>query len=422
MTEPGAMEPFETQFADRVRAYTDVATDRRINALEVSRTAMSSPHVTRWRGWRSPGLGWAGAIVGVVAVGIVAVALQGRPSNTAGGPVPDVIRHSWQRPMAVDPDSIQYGSAFLSLVSGQIEFGREPGPGASKSAIAAAGIDTFAVTATAETLGCAIGDIGTYRWSLAGKDTVMTLATIGADPCAAREQALAGPWVRADLPPPANPEATLPAGTHLTTRFNPFGDEALPGRLSLTVPGGWKVKEDEVTTFLLHRLPDTAQSHPTTDTFVQLLAQPRMVANFSAGASCDSIGGPAPGVGSGIDDIVAAIVARPGVVSAPPAVVSIGGYEGRMLDLQLAPSWTGGCGSPDGLKVFVPLLEGSAPKAGPIIIVDQPVRLILLDLRGGRTLVVAIYALGPSQPSALGEQLADVMPVVESFEFHPPSP
>jgi hypothetical protein len=250
----------------------------------------------------------------------------------------------------------------------------------------------------------------------------MTLTAIGPDSCAAREEALAGPWVRADFPPPINPAATLPAGTHLTARFNPFGDEARPGALSLTVPGGWKVKEDLATSFLLHRLADAAQSPPITDTLVSLLAQPRKTTYFLEGSTCSV--DDAPGVGPTVDDIVGAIEARAGVVSTPPVRVTIGGYDGQMLDLHLATSWTGGCLTPDGLKVLIPILQGSAPNAGPVVLIgpDQPLRLILLDLGDGRTLALSIYGFGPLPNSAVGEQLAEVMAVVESFEFHRPTP
>ena len=47
------MEPFETRFAGRVRAYTDPATERRIDALAVSRTAMSSRRAAGWSQRRS---------------------------------------------------------------------------------------------------------------------------------------------------------------------------------------------------------------------------------------------------------------------------------------------------------------------------------------------------------------------------------
>jgi hypothetical protein len=441
MTDRRAIETFETRFAGRVRAYTDVATARRIDALAVSRTAMSSRRASGWSEGslgtgplrrRSVGVRWAVASVAVVLIGVVGVGVLGRPSISSapspaastGGPIPDVLRHSWQRPLPVAPGPDLGGSGFLNLASGQLEFGRrEPGSATSRSGITATGLDAFAVTATVETIGCAIGDLGAYRWLVEGKGTVMTLTAIGTDACAPREEALAGPWVRSDLPISGGGEATLPPGTYVTSAFDPFDKPGVSEQLSYTVPEGWKVKEDRTATFVLHHLPDAPQGQPSTDSFVVLLAQPRMAADFRAGVACGPVGD-APGVGGGLDDLVAAITARPGVVSTPPAALTIGGYEGQLLDLQLAASWTGGCLAPEGLIVGVPILQEAGSSTGPVVGLgpDHPVRLILLDLADGRTMAVVIDCVGPSQSSSFEQQVVQVMPIIESFEFHPPTP
>jgi hypothetical protein len=444
------MEPFERQFADRVRAYTDRATDRRIDTLGVARTAMSSKRATDWSVERL-GAGvlrqrivdvrWAVALMAIVLIGVAGVAVVGRPSDsgigplptptisstpspeaTPGGPIPDVLRHGWQRPMAVEPGLDRWGSGFLVLGSGLMDFGPEPGAAASRSEITAAGLDMLLVTATGETQGCTIGDLGTYRWSLTGSDTVLTLTAISSDACAARETALAGDWVRSDFPPRINGEITLAPGMYLTSSFDPFGDPAAPVRVSYTVPDGWKVADDSTATFVLHHLSD-AQGAPSSDSFVALLAQPRMAAEFTAGQACGP-GDDAPGVGRGLDELVAAIVARPGVVSTPPAAVTIGGHRGKLLDLRLAKAWTGSCHAPEGPVVGLSILNGGGPAHGPVVGLspDHPVRLILLDLGSERTLAVVIFNLEPSQPVQFQNQVAALMPIIESFEFHPPTP
>jgi len=444
MTEPGSMEPFETRFAGHVRAYTDAATARRIDALLISRTAMSSRGAMGWSagrlgagllGRRIAGGRWAAALVAVVLIGVVAIAVLEQPSiigpqttpspaTSAGGPIPDVLRHSWQRPYAVTPDLDQWPTGFLSLASGLLDFGPAPGTEASRSAVTAAGVDTLVVTATVETRGCAIGDIGAYRWSVEGKGTVLSLTTIDADACAAREEALAGQWVRSDLPLPGDGGATLPPGMYLTTAFDPFDKPGLSGQLSYTVPKGWKVKEDQAATFMLHHLPGASSSQTSTDSFVFLWAQPRMAADFAEGAICGPPVSEAPGVGRGVGDIVAAIMARPGVVSTPPAAVTIGGYEGQMLDLHLAPSWIGGCQAPEGPIVGMPILLLSSSETGPVAAIgpETPLRLILLDLSDGRTMSIGIFNLDPSGASSFEAQVAAVMPVIESFQFHAPTP
>jgi hypothetical protein len=452
MTEPGSMEPFERRFADHVRAYTDVATARRIDALRVSRTAMSSGRATGLsEGRLDAGLldrriadaRWAAALVAVVLISIVGVAILGRlsgsgigpqptpatsstptPATSPGGPIPDVLLHSWQRPMAVTPGLDRWGSGFLGLTSGFLDFGPEPGAAASRSVVTAAGLDTLVVTATVETRGCTIGDIGAYRWSMEGKGTVMTLTAISADDCAAREEALAGQWVRSDLPLPGNGGTELPPGTYLTSAFDPFDKPGMSGQLSYTVPSGWVTFEDEpAVSFTLDHRSNASASQPSTHLVILLITQPRMAADFENGAPCGSFGD-APGVGLRVDEIVAAIQARAGVVSNAPAAVTIGGYEGQMLDLHLAPSWTGGCLAPEGAVVGVPILHGDGPGTGPLVGIgpDHPLRLILLDLAGGRTMCVAIFNIEPSQASPFEEQVAAVMPIIKSFQFHAPTP
>jgi hypothetical protein len=450
MTEQGDMERFETRFSDRIRAYTDRATEHHIDALAISRTAMSSERETGWSqrrlgaglvGRRIAGLPWAVAIVAIVVIGVVGVAVLQRPSNfgiglqptptvsstpspaaPASGPIPKDLRHSWQRPYAVTPDLDQWRTGFLSLATDLLDFGPQPGAGASKSAIAASGADALVATATSETLGCATGDTGTYRWSLEGKGTVLTLTAIRPDACAAREEALAGPWVRSDLPLPPD-GVPLQPGTYLTSALDLFNAPEVSGQLSYTVSDRWKVKEDRAGTFLLHHLPDDSEGPPSTDSFIHIFTQPRIVGDYAKGATCGEHS-ETPGVGRTVDDIVAAIVARPGVVSTPPSAVTIGGYEGQMLDLHLAASWTGGCQAPDGPIVAMPILDGTEFEvaAGAGLGPDSPFRLILLDLTGGRTMAIAVFDAGPSEPSQLEEQVAGAMPIIESFEFHPPTP
>ena len=123
-------------------------------------------------------------------------------------------------------------------------------------------------------------------------------------------------------------------------------------------------------------------------------------------------------------DLVAAIRARPGVVSTVPTAVTIGGYEGQLLDLRLAASWTRGCVAPEGPVVGVSVLRqaGSEPGPGVGLGPDHPVRLILLDLTQGRTMAIVIFEVEPSEPSVFQAHAAEVMPVVESFEFRTSTP
>ena len=72
----------------------------------------------------------------------------------------------------------------------------------------------------------------------------------------------------------------------------------------------------------------------------------------------------------------------------------------------------------------MPILLGSGADvgAGAALGPDRPFRLILLDLTGGRTLAIAVFSGGPLEASELDEHAAEAMPIIESLEFHPPTP
>ena len=443
MSEPRDMDPFEEQFASLVRRYTGVAA-RPIDSLAVARTALSSRGTQRWP-WRlAPGRQFdarprAAAVAALLVVGVVALTLlrfssdqfvgqPSAPASTSAGAsalIPDELRHAWERPYRVAPGPDQWQAGYLNFADGSLEFRPDLAAAASGSAITVEPLQRLVATATAETSECTVGDVGTYSWVVEGAGTVLTLTAIEPDTCAAREEALAGSWVRADLPPaqPPGPQPTeLTPGTHETTHFDPFGDPERSGQLSYTVPAGWVLKGDEAEAVLLDRPVRSTPDTGPTDLFLFLLAQPRVAADLVDGDACGPFS-EAPGIGRSIDDIVAAITARAGVVSEQTVPVTIGGYDGQLLDLRLAPSWTGGCQAPEGFDVGVPLLftaSGNGPAVG--LQPDMMVRLILLDLGDGRSVSIAIVDPGSSDDVAFDAAIAEVTPIIESFEFHASKP
>ncbi len=152
-----------------------------------------------------------------------------------------------------------------------------------------------------------------------------------------------------------------------------------------------------------------------------MIAQPRLAAAFEDGAVC-GVFTDAPGAGTGVGEMVAAITSRPGVVSTPPATVTVGGYRGTLLDLRVAPTWTGGCTAPEGPLVGIPILRGPGGELGPSLGLspDVPLRLLLVDLGDGRTMSIAIVSPPSPGQSSLDEQIAAAMPIIESIELHPP--
>ena len=191
----------------------------------------------------------------------------------------------------------------------------------------------------------------------------------GDEPDSADRRSMPGPGSDARRPMgasgPAFPSArraTLAPGTYTTSAFDPFADPGRSGRLRYTVPAGWKVKDDQAGAFVLHHLGDAAQGPSSSDVFIAVLAQPSMAAEFAPGADC-ATSLDAPGVGGGRDELAAAIRARPGIVSTPPTEVTFGAFSGLMLDVRLAPSWTGGCMSPGGRVVGTQILRAGSTGA-----------------------------------------------------------
>jgi hypothetical protein len=108
----------------------------------------------------------------------------------------------------------------------------------------------------------------------------------------------------------------------------------------------------------------------------------------------------------------------------PLITVTVGGYSGQLLDLQLAPSWTGGSLAPEGLLVGSLILRNAGASPGPVIALtpDVPQRLVLLGPGDEGTIAIAVACFGSSRPDVLEAAIDDAMPVIESYEFHLPAP
>ncbi len=156
---------------------------------------------------------------------------------------------------------------------------------------------------------------------------------------------------------------------------------------------------------------------------IAIWPNPALMAEVPDGAPCDAVSPPvgdAPGVGRTRDELVAGITARAGVVSSRPRPVRFGDLVGEELDLQLAPTWTGGCTTPEGRVATLPFLHMSG-SGGPVVALapDAPVRLILVDVASDRTLAIVLFRLGPSRPATFDELFGAGTPVVGSFAFEP---
>jgi hypothetical protein len=132
----------------------------------------------------------------------------------------------------------------------------------------------------------------------------------------------------------------------------------------------------------------------------------------------------APDAGATPADVAAWLSAVDGLEVSPATPVTIGGLSGVMVDLSLTAGWTNQCetsqvnGGPPTYDAprylfFDPV---TVSNEGLDVIVDDRARYILLDGGAGQTLLIRVQTPGQAAFDAL---IADVMPVIESFEFIP---
>jgi hypothetical protein len=134
-----------------------------------------------------------------------------------------------------------------------------------------------------------------------------------------------------------------------------------------------------------------------------------------------------PGVGSTARDLATWLANLPGLASTAPAPITIDGYQGLVLDLSVAPTWTtpSSCqfsGPKPMLFTFtdpVPLPAGQGVFVRTLIEAGARARYVLLDLGAGHNLLIEVSA---PDTTAFYEFASAAMPVLESFQFTPAGP
>lgn len=182
-----------------------------------------------------------------------------------------------------------------------------------------------------------------------------------------------------------NGAGILSAGSQTTRSF-------VPG-FTFTVPEGWVNDGDEAGFYGL--FPDTpanqaefAASGALADA---IHMGPRNDPYFTCDAWEDNQGATAA-------EIVAAIVANDALATSEPVDVTIGGLAGKQIDVRLDPGWTESCpGDPPGVDLG-----------------DGRTRGFLLDTPDRGVIVIFVGSLHSAGHEAF---LAEVMPIIESFQF-----
>lgn len=203
----------------------------------------------------------------------------------------------------------------------------------------------------------------------------------------------------AALPPaqptaaPAATAASLPAGTYTSRAFAPA--------VTVTLPEGWRNPTDSPAYWAIY---------PTGNDYagIHLFHDPRAA---SQAETCPTL--PEPGVGTLSTELSAWIRGLPGLDVSTPRMVNVGGLRGVEMDVQIASGWTFSCPFAEGLP-SVPLFVGTGNDLRWVVAGSEKLRLSLLDVPGGGTVVVDVDAFDGSQWDTL---LDAARPIVASMEF-----
>lgn len=195
-------------------------------------------------------------------------------------------------------------------------------------------------------------------------------------------------------PAPSGPvDSPLPAGTHTSTLFQPA--------VTFTVPDGWVLAADSA---------GYLQLRPANQELVGIHLF-RGVAAASQDATCPTEA--QAGVGTTSTELVAWMRSLKGLTVSSPAMASVGDLRGVSVDIGIAPDWTQSCPFANGLP-SVPLLVEAGTGLRWVIAGGERLRMYLLDLPDGGTLIVDLDDFDGSQIDALVTAAA---PIVKSLTF-----
>jgi hypothetical protein len=276
------------------------------------------------------------------------------------------------------------------------------------------------LTSTSLSTPCTTGDVGTYPFTVSPGGKILTIGA-GQDACAARAVAVAGTWYSSldCKTDPMGCYGTLEAGTfpsqYVGPRVKP-GDTWSPpfGAVTYTVPDGWVNSSDWPATFTLTPVANYATETKDGQTQgawyeIAIWTQPAASQITTDCSSTEKTSVPRT-----VDGLIGHLTSSKAITSSKPQPITIGGYQGKWIDIQLAPGWTGHC--PD---LSVPstnlLVQSKATDAWDFgISAGERIRAILLDLGQGDVVLIFVDAGDGTKFDAL---VAEAMPIVQSMTF-----
>jgi hypothetical protein len=129
-------------------------------------------------------------------------------------------------------------------------------------------------------------------------------------------------------------------------------------------------------------------------------------------ASCPENTGD-PAVGRTPSALASWLQTRPGLTVTKPHAVTVGGLSGVSLDVSVAPGWTRTC--PGDSRPAVEIFADTDGNEHDVhVLGDTPMRIFLLDLGDGRSLVLFINARDKATYDSL---LPEAMSIIGSFQF-----
>jgi hypothetical protein len=274
------------------------------------------------------------------------------------------------------------------------------------------------LTAQAGGLGCAPGQVGTYRFRLSPGGGRLTIESI-ADECAARIDGVVGTWFRSDCRNVSDAclglleggtyqsqflHARGPAGTYPASDF---------GAVQYTVPPDWANSGDWPV--LLSLTPAADYANEGRDGALvghyqelDLLAHPLAAAQGTAcdGSTVDLADATPAGFEAWLSGQSAFSVANQGRAT-------VAGLPARVVDVRLAPGYAGVCpGETEPSADYLVLRDDPGRGFTPRLRGAEVQRLILVDLGAGELLTIMIDS---SDPARFDDLVAASMPIVNSL-------
>jgi hypothetical protein len=200
----------------------------------------------------------------------------------------------------------------------------------------------------------------------------------------------------AATPVPTPAPSVLPAGTYTSAAFQPA--------VTYTVPTGWRIASDSSDYFALQPVDSEI-------TGIHFFRDPLAA---SQDAACPTT--PEPGVGKLSLELATWIRGLPGIIASSPRIVTTGGLRGVELDLALNTGWTASCPFANGVPT-VPLFVGADVSLRWVVAGNERLRVALLDVPGGGTVVVDVDAFDGTLMDGL---VAAAAPIVQSLSFATP--